>query len=74
VPHEDLAHVLLRYQEAGIAILSAATDGGAEPITIAKPNNFGRFWYRALALAGLRRNSAGGFGAVIPARGPGGFG
>jgi hypothetical protein len=75
-PQQDLAHVLLRYQQAGIAILSCGAEGGspASPITVAKPSHFGRFWYRALVLAGLRRNSAGGFGAVIPVPGSGGFG
>ena len=74
-PQQDLAHVLLRYQNAGVVILSVGADGvSPTPITVAKPSHFGRFWYRALVLAGLRRNSAGGFGAVIPVPGAGGFG
>ena len=74
-PHEDLAHVLLRYQQAGLVILSGGVDNASTaPITIAKPSHFRRFWYRALVLEGLRRNSAGGFGAVIPVPGSGGFG
>ncbi len=66
-PQRDLAHVLLRWQEAGIAILSCAvSDDQPSPIQIQKPNNFRALWYRAMVLAGLRRNSAGGFGAVVP--------
>ena len=35
---------------------------------------FRRAWYRALTLSGLRRNNAGGFGAVIPMPSSGGYG
>lgn len=67
-PQRDLAHVLLRWQEAGIQILSCQqTDQNQPtPIQIEKPDNFRALWYRAMVLAGLRRNSAGGFGAVVP--------
>jgi len=67
-PQNDLAHVLLRWQEAGIQIQSCGTEDAStpEPITVARPDRFRSLWYRALVLAGLRRNSTGGFGAVIP--------
>jgi hypothetical protein len=35
-------------------------------VTVAKPKRFRSIWYRLLAIAGLRRNSAGGFGSVVP--------
>ena len=67
-PRHDLAHVLLRWQEAGIKILSCGTNDDTQPapIVVEKPYNFGALWYRAMVLFGTRRNSAGGFGAVIP--------
>lgn len=68
MPRSDLAHVLLRWQEAGIQILSCDVRGQLkpEPIHVTRPSNFRSLWYRALVLAGLRRNSAGGFGAIVP--------
>jgi hypothetical protein len=73
-PHRDLAHVLLRWQEAGIQILACSVDDALQPspITVERPANFRSLWYRALVLAGLRRNSAGGFGAVVPEPNSGG--
>lgn len=73
-PHRDLAHVLLRWQEAGIKILSCGADDQTQPapIQVARPNNFRTLWYQALVIAGLRRNSAGGFGAVVPEPSSGG--
>jgi len=67
-PQRDLAHVLLRWQEAGIQILACDVQRDAQPelIRVARPGQFRMLWYRALVLAGLRRNSAGGFGAVVP--------
>jgi hypothetical protein len=67
-PADDLAHVLLRWQQAGIQIV--ATDPGARgrtrSLTISTPSRFRRAWYRVMAVAGFRRNDAGGFGAMIP--------
>ena len=67
-PKEDLAHVLLRWQEAGISIFCAtrADDSLMEPLRVGKPRNFRSLWYRALALLGLRRGATGGFGAWPP--------
>lgn len=67
-PLEDLSHVLLRWQEAGIEILAMASGDTSAPsrITVAKPSRFRASWYRALATVGLRRSSVGGFGSFIP--------
>jgi hypothetical protein len=76
-PENDLIHVLLRWQEAGIPLWfkNMASLGPFEKLTVTKPWNFKMAWYRVLALAGLRRSSAGGFGAIIPeSSSVGGFG
>jgi hypothetical protein len=75
-PAEDLAHALLRWQEAGIEIsmLDPATGGSPQPLRIEKPSRFRALWHRALAIGGLRRNSAGGFGTIIPIPSQGGGG
>jgi hypothetical protein len=67
-PREDLAHILLRWQEAGIRIHGKrlGDDERDSEITISPPSRFRRAWYRALAIAGLRRNWTGGFGSTIP--------
>lgn len=61
-PREDLAHVLCRWQEAGLRIYGR--DGSL--LRVQRPSQFRALWYRALAMMGLRRNSAGGFGSYIP--------
>ena len=73
-PQDDLAHVLLRWQEHGIAIESKSARFGEAPVAIqvAKPSRFRSAWYRALAVLGLRRNDAGGFGGYPPASAGGG--
>ncbi|HYU33068.1 MAG TPA: hypothetical protein VEW48_12980 [Thermoanaerobaculia bacterium] len=78
-PAEDLAHVLRRWQEAGLEIFLTHPGEGSSPVPlqVEKPSRFRDLSYRALAVLGLRRNSAGGFGSVIPlpsSRGGGGFG
>jgi hypothetical protein len=67
-PQEDLSHVLLRWQEAVIEILSKAISDTRLPsrITVSRPSRFKASWYRALAIMGLRRSSVGGFGSFIP--------
>jgi hypothetical protein len=64
-PCEDLAHVLLRWQEEGISIhaSSAVAPSSAEAIRINRPSRFRTLWHRSLALIGLRRAATGGFGA-----------
>jgi len=67
-PPEDLAHVLLRWQEAGIAMesKSARTQEPPEPMNVSRPSHFRAAWYRALQIFGLRRSDAGGFGGYPP--------
>ena len=78
-PQEDLAHVLRRWQEAGVEIYlqDPSVDEPPRPLTVQRPSSFRNLAYRAFALFGLKRNSAGGFGSIIPvvaAGGGGGFG
>lgn len=75
-PQEDLAHVLRRWQEAGLSIhVMPPRDATPQPIVVQKPSWFKTLGYRLVAISGLRRNNAGGFGAVIPiARAGGGYG
>ena len=64
---DDLAHVLVRWQEAGIQLHRAAWNGDAfEPIRVRRPSRFKTMWYRLLVLIGLRANAAGGFGGYVP--------
>lgn len=67
-PQEDLAHVLLRWQEAGLAVQHkiAGESTHPVPISVSRPSQFRAMWYRALAVVGLRRSSVGGFGSFIP--------
>jgi hypothetical protein len=68
LPAEDLLHVLLRWKDAGIAIhlQGAAEDLSLRPAEFRRPWRFRSMVYRAAAVMGLRRNSAGGFGSVLP--------
>jgi hypothetical protein len=68
VPQDDLAHVLVRWQEAGIQILTSRVydKEPPTPVKVARPFRFRSLWYAALVVAGLRRNSTGGFGATAP--------
>jgi hypothetical protein len=67
-PQEDLAHVLLRWQEGGLRLRVVSPGAGnvPQPIEVRRPHLFRWAWHRALVTLGLRRNSAGGFGAVVP--------
>lgn len=66
-PADDLAHVLQRFKEAGIPIDRFDPDSGSQAtLDIVAPPRFRNLWYRALAIAGLKRSSAGGFGSVVP--------
>ena len=66
-PQLDLAHVLRRWQQAGVAIQLKRMDtpGPPVPCEIRRPSWFGAMFQRALAMVGLRRGEAGGFGAWI---------
>lgn len=72
----DLAHVLLRWQQAGIQLRRGHPQRDATPqsLTVTPPSSFRRAWYRVIALFGLRRGNVGGFGALISEPGTGGFG
>ena len=67
-PQEDLAHTLVRWQEAGIQIHAAPTDqiGAPTQIQVRTPSMYRRLWQRVLATIGLRRNPLGGFGGALP--------
>jgi len=70
-PASDLAHTLLRWQNAGIAILACPLDENLEgskpaPIVLTRPTWFGAIWHNALSVLGLRRNPLGGFGGTLP--------
>ena len=70
-PASDLAHTLLRWQNAGISMFSCSLDEnleGSEPaeLEITRPSWFGAIWHNALSLVGLRRNPMGGFGGTLP--------
>jgi hypothetical protein len=73
-PQEDLAHVLLRWQEEGVRMRSLTLRplDGPRDLEVQRPG-----WYKSLfhvfqVKLGLRRNSAGGFGAMIPTANSGG--
>ena len=72
----DLAHVLVRYRDAGLVVEVQAPDAAVprRPLTEDAPSEFRSMMYRALALFGLKRNAAGGFGALIPVPSEGGGG
>jgi hypothetical protein len=64
---DDMLHVLRRWQEAGVRILLGSALGGPPVETdVPKPSRFKAAWYRLLVAAGLKKNSAGGFGGFIP--------
>jgi len=75
-PADDLAHVLRRWQEAGISLFvqEANESSALRPIDIQRPSGFRSMIYRVLVMMKLRRNSAGGFGSIIPIPGEGGHG
>jgi hypothetical protein len=75
-PRSDLAHVLLRWQRAGLEILALDLAGSAPaaPIAVPKPSRFRALGYRALVALGLRKSSAGGFGGIVPMPSSGGGG
>jgi len=71
----DVAHVLYRYQEAGLELLHAKdVSANGSALTVTKPGQYKSHWYRLGVFAGLRRNAAGGFGAIVPDPNSGGGG
>jgi len=80
---DDLAHVLMRYKEAGMTMRQVKPEPGegtaaefasaaVRPLAVTKPSRFRSFGFRAALLAGLLRNPAGGFGAKVPQPSSGG--
>lgn len=67
-PQDDLAHVLRRWQEGGIRVLvkQLMADMPSQETEVAKPSWFRSMCRVAAVLVGLRRNSTGGFGALVP--------
>lgn len=68
---EDLVHVLLRWQLGGLEIHMLGFDPlrpsrPACRIVVRRPPYFQFLLRRALVILGLRRSSAGGFGAAVP--------
>jgi hypothetical protein len=73
---DDLSHILCRYQDGGLPILRTPDFGTApDPQKITRPKFYKSLVERFEVYAGLRRNAAGGFGAVVPdSNSGGGFG
>ena len=70
-PIHDLAHVLVTWQQQGLKIMfdNPENPEGPTPMTVHRPSIVPYLFYRVLALFGFRKNSAGGFGSVIPVPG-----
>ena len=66
-PQLDLAHVVRRWQQAGVTMQLKRMETPGDPVAcaIGRPTWFGAMFQRALARVGLRRGEAGGFGAWI---------
>ncbi|MCC6984688.1 MAG: hypothetical protein IT535_15605 [Bauldia sp.] len=62
---DDLAHVLKRWQEAGIEMFDGVP-GSRRPVIVAPPPWYRSVFYRMAAVTGLRPNAYGAFGALIP--------
>jgi hypothetical protein len=73
-PLADLAHVLRRWQDGGIALERARVDftEPRQPFEVSKPSWYGAMFQRALMAMGLRRAGGGGFGAWVPVASAGG--
>lgn len=70
---DDLSHVLKRWQDAGIDMYEVWGDRRT-PVTIATPPWYRNVFYRVAALTGMRPNSYGAFGALIPIATAGSYG
>lgn len=72
---QDLDHVLLRWQQAGILLYAISPDlEQRRALTVSEPSMFGKAWYRFRTLLNMRRNNVGGFGAIVPQPSQGGYG
>jgi hypothetical protein len=68
----DLAHTLMRWQEAGVDIWAGPLGRSPERITVRPPRWYGWVWHGVLSAMGFRRNWLGGFGGHLSASGGGG--
>lgn len=70
LPEEDLAHTLLRWQQAGLTLREKRlrAEGSPAPLSVARPSWFRMAMYRMLALFGLRSGPPDGFGGFHHAR------
>jgi hypothetical protein len=73
-PQTDLAHVLRRWQDAGLPLQRMRIEQPTERkrFEVKRPSWYGVMFARALAAFGLRRAPGGGFGAWIPESSAGG--
>jgi hypothetical protein len=73
-PLSDLAHILRRWQDGGIALERARVDftEPRQPFEVSKPSWYGMMFQRALMALGLRRAGGGGFGSWVPVASAGG--
>jgi hypothetical protein len=74
VPQNDLAHMLRRWQDAGLPLQRMRIEQAAEPerFEVKRPSWYRAMFQRALMAFGLRRALGGGFGAWIPDSSAGG--
>jgi hypothetical protein len=65
---EDLAHVLRRWQDAGLAlhVKDLASAAPPSPLRVDRPPWYRWAWQRLQTILGLRRCPQGGFGAQVP--------
>lgn len=67
----DLAHTLMRWQEAGVEIWAGTLGRSPERTTVRSPRWYGWVWHGVLASMGFRRNWLGGFGGRLSESGGG---
>ncbi|MDQ3036463.1 MAG: hypothetical protein M3Y87_28955 [Myxococcota bacterium] len=63
---DDLAHVMRGWQQQGVSIWRSSDSAPLAEHHVDEPSAFRSLWRRAAVIAGLRRNAAGGFGAMVP--------
>jgi hypothetical protein len=75
-PAKDLTHILRRWQEGGVTLLQSTPASGPRPgpLHVSRPFLFRSILQAWIAQRGLRRSSAGGFGAPVPLPSEGGYG
>ncbi len=65
-PQTDLAHILFRWQQAGLSIHAIAVEKSShsQSLRVRRPSIFKLIGLRLLVMLGLKRNPLGGFGGV----------